>query len=68
MGLIAEAYPPTEGGTPWEFIGETNVLCAKRDRRQRVWKFKDSRELRGCEHRHHRTHIALLDEFADNLK
>jgi hypothetical protein len=32
MGLIAEAYPSTEEETPWDFIGETNVLFARRDR------------------------------------
>jgi len=32
MGLMAEAYPSTEDETPWDFIGGTNVLCARRGR------------------------------------
>ena len=33
VGLIAEAYPSIEDKTPWDFIGETSVLCARRGRR-----------------------------------
>jgi len=32
VGLIAEAYPSPEGGTPWDFIGETSILYARRNR------------------------------------
>ena len=33
VGLIGHAYPKPGGqGTPWDFIGETNVPFAARDR------------------------------------
>jgi len=31
IGLIAWGYLPTEDRTPWDFIGERDVLCAWRD-------------------------------------
>ena len=33
MGLIAWVYPSNWDETPWDFIGETNVLYARRGRR-----------------------------------
>jgi hypothetical protein len=31
MGLIAWAYLSRRDRTPWDFIGEKDVLCARRD-------------------------------------